>query len=135
MSAAIVVSAQKRKPKRKSPHRELVQIIGDAVNINSTPAGPPVFRDPFDPKVVAFVEAWRAIKNLYFDATFNGLNWDSVLKEMMPRVEAAKTNEEAEDLIREMLSRLNRSHLEVIPSSYYTGLATIKKISSEREEA
>lgn len=65
--------------------------------------------------VETFEAAWRIIHETYFDPTFNGLDWEAVRKELLPRAEAAKTTRELREVIEQMLSRLGASHMGVIP--------------------
>ncbi len=65
--------------------------------------------------VETFEAAWRIIHDTYFDPTFNGLDWNAVRKELLPKAAAAKTARELREVIEQMLSRLGASHMGVIP--------------------
>lgn len=68
------------------------------------------------PKAVeTFEAAWRIIHETYFDPTFNGLDWNAVRKELLPKAEAAATTRELRAVIENMLRRLDASHMGVIP--------------------
>jgi C-terminal processing protease CtpA/Prc len=58
----------------------------------------------------SFDEVWRIVHDTHYDADFNGVDWAAVRDELRPRLEAAKTDAEARDTIREMLARLKLSH-------------------------
>lgn len=63
----------------------------------------------------AFELVWRTVKELHYDPTFGGLDWDAVKTEFAPRAEAARTDWELHRLLQEMLNRLGQSHFNVIP--------------------
>ncbi len=60
-----------------------------------------------------FDQAWELLKERYFDATFNGLNWNSVRETFLPRVQAATEVNDVYDIIREMAGELNCSHINI----------------------
>ncbi len=66
--------------------------------------------------VVEFETAWQAIHDTYFDPEFNGLDWQGIHDEFLPRVQAAASPGEVRGLIGEMLGRLEQSHFAVIPA-------------------
>ena len=62
------------------------------------------------PALASFDEAWQTIHDTFYDPTFGGVDWDAVRTELRPKVEAAGSPEASLAVIRDMLSRLHRSH-------------------------
>jgi len=87
------------------------------------------------PRVKAFNEAWSAIDLEYFDRTFGGLDWNKVKAEFQPRVDAAKTDAEIDELILEMAGRLGKSHFGIIPATYFRDIKKLRQTSAAREHA
>jgi carboxyl-terminal processing protease len=83
----------------------------------------------------AFDTAWRTIRDNYFDPTFNNLDWTQIRLEFEPRVRAAKTDAELHTLLSEMLKRLGRSHLAIIPPQVYQEIEKARATAKERERA
>src|SRR5205085_12504801 len=65
--------------------------------------------------VETFQAAWEIIRDTHFDTNFNGLDWNAVRLNFLPRVEKARTQEEVRDTIQAMLDLLNVSHLMILP--------------------
>lgn len=74
-----------------------------------------------DAGLAAFDAVWARIANTYPDATFGGLDWESVGRDLRPRAERAASPEEQRDAIREMLGRLQRSHFALLTSDLDAG--------------
>lgn len=68
-----------------------------------------------------FDTAWSIIRNTYFDTTFNGVNWDQVRVELRPKAEAAQTNEQLRQVLRDLVGRLGQSHFSLIPQEMSAG--------------
>jgi len=68
--------------------------------------------------VETFDTAWTRIRNLHFDSTFGGLDWNAVSTELRPRAAAAKTAGELRRLLSEMIARVGVSHYALIPLEY-----------------
>lgn len=62
-----------------------------------------------------FDAAWSMINQRHFDTTFNGVDWDGVRAELLPRARDAQTEAELRGIIRDMLGRLGQSHFALIP--------------------
>ena len=75
------------------------------VNRESTP----------DQRREAFEIVWRTVKEKHFDPTLGGLDWDKVKRDYAPRAEAAKTDDELHEVLRQMLGELHQSHFNIIP--------------------
>ncbi len=83
---------------------------------SSTPAEPPPPRPVTTEEALAdFETAWSAIDESHFDPEFNGLDWDAIHDEYLPRAEAATDIRQLRGVIDEMLQRLGQSHFGVIP--------------------
>ena len=68
--------------------------------------------------IASFDTTWQTINDTYYDPSFGGLDWQAVSRELRPKVEQAGTPAEARDVIRDLLSRLGRSHFTLLtPSS------------------
>lgn len=62
-------------------------------------------------KLEVFRQAWTYLRDNFFDANFNGANWDEVQRTYAPVAAGARTPEELRRIISEMLGELNASHL------------------------
>ena len=67
----------------------------------------------------SFVEMWETIRDKNWDTELNGLDWQAVHDEYLPKVEAATTMFEARLLMEEMIELLGQSHIAVIPAEVY----------------
>ncbi|MCA9285470.1 MAG: hypothetical protein KDA22_09660 [Phycisphaerales bacterium] len=63
-----------------------------------------------------FDAAWTIVRDTYFDASMNGVDWNAVRTELRPQAEAAETTEEVRDAVNAMVARLGASHFGVLPS-------------------
>lgn len=68
-------------------------------------------------KVEAFRQAWSAIRDFYADPHTNGVDWNAVREDYLPRMEAAQTPDEFRRLLAMMVGELNSSHSGVYPPS------------------
>jgi carboxyl-terminal processing protease len=57
-----------------------------------------------------FEKVWKEIHDHYYDASYNGVNWDEVHRRYAPLVEATKTDQEFYALISQMTSELHDAH-------------------------
>ncbi len=85
-------------------------------------------------RVESFELAWSTLDQYYFDRTFNNLDWLEIKKEYAPRASAAQTDREFHNLLQEMIGRLDRSHLAVIPPEVYAAIESAKKNAKFREK-
>ncbi len=58
-----------------------------------------------------FGEAWRALRDRFYDATFRGQDWNSLRERFAPLVAGAQTTEELHTVINLMVGELRTSHL------------------------
>jgi tricorn protease len=84
-------------------------------------AGDPV---PFEARFVidrsarrklAFDEAWRALRDWFYDPDFHGVDWEAQREKYRPWVDAATTDEDFADVVNLMLGELNASHMGYYP--------------------
>jgi carboxyl-terminal processing protease len=57
-----------------------------------------------------FEKVWKAIRDHYYDSSFNGVNWDEVHTRYLPLVEASKSDPEFYALMSQMTSELHDAH-------------------------
>lgn len=67
--------------------------------------------------VETFQAAWEIIRDTHFDTNFNGVDWNATRTNFLPRIEAARSQEEVRDTIQDMLDLLNVSHLMILPGT------------------
>lgn len=67
----------------------------------------------------SFEVVWRTVRDRHPDPKLNGLNWQAVHDEVLPKVAAAKSMSEVRGALTSMLDRLGASHYAVIPGSRY----------------
>ena len=65
-----------------------------------------------------FETVWSTVNERYFDPTFNGVDWDNVHDEYLPKIAAAQDDETFYYLLNEMCFELGVSHIFVIPADY-----------------
>jgi len=121
------MSAQSSAPPKPTNRGIIATVTGTA---SSAPALPPEQR-----RYDTFIKVWSTIRDNYFDKTFSNLDWNAIKGEYEPRVKAAKTDAELYRILNEMLGRLNRSHLSVIPPEVYQALRDATKAAREKERA
>lgn len=72
--------------------------------------------------VESFEHVWKTIRDQHFDPTLGGLDWQAVHDELRPRVDAAKTMDEARAAMRAMIAKLGQSHFNIISSAAYRNI-------------
>jgi carboxyl-terminal processing protease len=70
----------------------------------------------------SFEHVWKTIRDRHFDPTLGGLDWQAVHDELLPKVENAKSAEEARGAMIDMISRLHQSHFAIIPAEVYENI-------------
>jgi len=80
--------------------------------------------EPLTPEVRAkYVESfdvvWQTIKDKHFDPKLNGADWDGAKAELRPKVEVARTPNDARSVMGVLIDRLGQSHFGIIPSDVY----------------
>lgn len=81
----------------------------------------------------AFSKVWSTLEQNYFDPTFSNLDWYKIKKEYEPRVRSAKTDAALHQIIQELIGRLGRSHLILIPPEVYQAINLAKSQAKKRE--
>ncbi|MEN3330905.1 MAG: tricorn protease [Blastocatellia bacterium] len=88
----------------------------NVVPLDNRPARPLVVAAEMDvdfeeEKVQVFSQAWTYLRDHFFDANFNGVNWEAVRSTYTPYIAGASTADELRRLLQLMLGELNASHL------------------------
>lgn len=63
----------------------------------------------------AFEIVWTTVKQVFYDPSFGGLNWEAVRTRYEPLVKRARNDVEAHELMQKMLNELGQSHFLIIP--------------------
>lgn len=64
-------------------------------------------------RLAVFDDVWETIRDRYYDASFNGLDWEAEREEFRPLAAEAKTSVEFYAILRRMLSALRDAHTRV----------------------
>ncbi len=88
--------------------------VAPAEPAEAVPSSPPV-----EPEVAlaTFDDVWTTVRDRHFDPNLNGVDWDAVRDELRPRAAQAATQRDLEQVLGEMLARLDQSHFAVLPRS------------------
>ncbi len=122
----VAVFAQKARGGRSTPHSiKAPKVIYEA----STPVELEQKR-----RIDTFNFVWNTLNTGYFDSTFNNLNWGQIKTEYLPKVEASTTDKELYAILGEMIAKLGRSHLVIIPPEVYETIEKAKAESRLREK-
>ncbi len=70
----------------------------------------------------SFEKVWTTIRDKHWEKNPAGLDWQKIRDEDRPRVEQAKTREEARAAMREMLGRLKETHFGILPATVYSSI-------------
>jgi len=70
----------------------------------------------------SFEMVWQRVRDKHWDPKTNGVDWPAVHAELLPKMEAAKTAAEANEVLSAMLDRLHQTHFGIIPSDIYHDL-------------
>jgi len=70
-------------------------------------------------QVASFDETYAKIKERHFDAAKVGPEWDAKHAELRPKVESAKSEEEARGVTKQLIASLHQSHFGIIPAEAY----------------
>ena len=66
-----------------------------------------------DEKMKVFEQGWSYLRDNFFDAKFNGVNWDEAKTRYAPYISGARTPDEMRRAMSLMIGELNASHLGV----------------------
>lgn len=77
-------------------------------------------------QLMKFDQAWRLLRDNFYDPAMHGVDWDSMREEYRQRAGACVLNNEFNDVVRRMLGELSASHLGIWGPGYegswpYTG--------------
>ncbi len=64
-------------------------------------------------KIEAFEQAWKGLREWFFDPGMNDVNWQAVHDQYAPQIAGARTSDEMRRLLSLMVGELNASHLGV----------------------
>jgi tricorn protease len=67
-------------------------------------------------KLQVFSEAWRLLRDHFYDPTFRGLDWQVAYEQFLPLVAGAQTYSELLNLLNMMVGELRASHLGATPT-------------------
>ncbi|MBL4848192.1 MAG: PDZ domain-containing protein [Planctomycetes bacterium] len=67
---------------------------------------------------VILEQAWQGAKTMFYDPTYRGVDWDSVLDRYRARAKDAVTQRELHGVVTDMLGELKASHTELITPKY-----------------
>jgi carboxyl-terminal processing protease len=70
----------------------------------------------------SFEKVWTTVRDKYWDPKLGGLDWQAVRDELRPKMEAAKTADEAREILNDMVGRLKQTHFAIFPGSVYHDL-------------
>ncbi len=68
----------------------------------------------------SFEYAWQVLRDTYFDTNFHGLNWQGIHDELSPKAALTRSPDQLRPILEDMLSRLGRSHLAIIPAARHS---------------
>lgn len=74
----------------------------------------------------SFEYIWKTVRDKHWDPKLGGVDWQAVHDELLPRIENARTMEEARAVERAMLDRLHQTHFGIIPGDAYDPEASDK---------
>jgi C-terminal peptidase prc len=68
-----------------------------------------------DDYVGIFEQAWTIVNANYYRDDFNGVDWDAIHDEYLPRAEAVTSSEELHQLLTELIGELHDGHSRYVP--------------------
>jgi len=66
-------------------------------------------------KMIVFDQAWRLLRDDFFDPDFNGVDWNAARAKVEPYIAAARTPDEMRRIASLMIGELNASHMGISP--------------------
>ncbi|MBD3295472.1 hypothetical protein GF394_08260, partial [Candidatus Fermentibacteria bacterium] len=79
----------------------------------------PVWRSVLSVQQQKFDEAWRLLRDNFYDPEMHDVNWDSVGSLYRERAVASVINSDFNDVVKRMLGELSASHLNISPGWTY----------------
>ena len=89
--------------------------LGAGLAAGQEPASPSAHQLNLD----SFELIWKTVLDNHWDPKMGGLDWQAVHDELRPKVEAAKSTDEARQAMSEMLGRLHQTHFGLLPRDVY----------------
>ncbi len=80
---------------------------------------PPRSADDEKPDFEAFEQAWRTVRDQFYDRTLHGVDWDGVHARFVPKARAARTRRELHEITIAMLGELKSSHTALVEPDVY----------------
>ena len=74
----------------------------------------------------SFELIWNKIRDNHWDESLVGDSWTTKREELLPRIKASTTIEEARAVMAELLDSLEQSHFQVLPSESYEAIEGVK---------
>jgi carboxyl-terminal processing protease len=72
--------------------------------------------------IQAFEKVWTTVGGKHWDPKLGGLDWQAVHDELRPKMEAAKTADEAREILNDMVGRLKQTHFGIFAGTVYHDL-------------
>ncbi len=79
----------------------------------------------------SFDYAWKTIRDKMWEPMPDGLDWQKVHDELLPKVEAAPTMDDARAIMRDMISRLKMTHFGIVAADVYDNVGGSAKGDGE----
>ncbi|MGH9720022.1 MAG: S41 family peptidase [Bryobacteraceae bacterium] len=70
--------------------------------------------------IASFEQVWKTVRDTHWEPQLGGIDWQGAHDELRPAIEKAETMDQARDVMRSLLSRLQRSHYGILPAEVYT---------------
>ena len=72
--------------------------------------------------VDSFELVWKTVRDKHWDPKMNGVDWQAVHDELLPKVEKAASTDDAREVMSDMLGRLKQTHFGIVPGEAYKEL-------------
>jgi tricorn protease len=76
-----------------------------------------------------FIEAWRVMRNRFYDRAMHGVNWDAMRSTYEPLLDSVADSDELHNVIMQMIGQLNASHTGII-GGYTPGDASAERLQT-----
>lgn len=100
---------------RLAPAALTLAIVG--LLVDGAPAQDPP--PPRGPDLRVFEDAWRMVRDSFYDRSMHGVDWEGARERHLPRARAARSQQELHEVILEMIAELKASHAAVIEEDVY----------------
>src|SRR5215213_2000766 len=82
-------------------------------------------------RLQTFDQVWNTVNEKHYDPTFGGVDWNEVRATYSPKAAAAKSDDELNAILRQMLNELKLSHFGIFPKDLETRSAGAAGIGVE----